>query len=81
MDVIRHFRDYIEAAPDDLTAYAALLHAPDGAPLVGVIACYCGETADGERVLKPLGAREITITTPEQFRKVVANLIEEMSVN
>jgi FAD binding domain/Berberine and berberine like len=54
VDVIRHFRDYIEAAPDDLTAYAALLHAPDGAPLVGVIACYCGETADGERVLQPL---------------------------
>jgi hypothetical protein len=36
---------------------------------------------DLERVLKPMGAREITITTPEQFRKVVANLIEEMSVN
>src|SRR5215467_10153554 len=55
-DVIRHFRDYIEAAPDDLTAYAALLHAPDGAPLVGVIACYCGDIADGERVLQPLRA-------------------------
>ena len=54
VDVIRHFRDYIEAAPDDLTAYAALLHAPDGSPLVGVIACYCGEIADGERVLQPL---------------------------
>jgi len=54
VDVIRHFRDYVETAPDDLTAYAALLHAPDGAPLVGVIACYCGATADGERVLKPL---------------------------
>ena len=54
MDVIRHFRDYIESAPDDLTAYAALLHAPDGAPLVGVIACYCGEIAEGERVLEPL---------------------------
>ena len=54
VDVIRHFRDYIEAAPDGLTAYAALLHAPDGAPLVGIIACYCGEMADGERVLQPL---------------------------
>ena len=54
VDVIRHFRDCIEAAPDDLTAYAALLHAPDGAPLVGVIACFCGPIADGERVLQPL---------------------------
>ena len=56
VDVIRHFRDYIEDAPDDLTAYAALLHAPDGAPLVGVIACYCGQITDGERVLQPLRA-------------------------
>ena len=56
IDVIRHFRDYIETAPDELTAYAALLHAPDGAPLVGVIACYCGEIAEGERVLRPLRA-------------------------
>src|SRR5262245_53482147 len=43
VDVLRHFRDFIEAAPDELTAYGALLHGPDGSPLVGVIACYCGE--------------------------------------
>jgi len=55
-DVIRHFRDYIATAPDELTAYAVLLHAPDGAPLVGVIACYCGEIAEGQRVLQPLRA-------------------------
>ena len=46
-DVLRHFRDYIESAPDELTAYAALLHGPDGTPLVGVIPCYCGNSADG----------------------------------
>jgi FAD/FMN-containing dehydrogenase len=54
VDVIRHFRDYMESAPDELTAYAALLHGPDGSPLVGVIPCYCGSVVDGERVLKPL---------------------------
>jgi len=53
-DVIRHFRDYIASAPDELTAYAALLHGPDGTPLVGVIPCYCGALADGERILQPL---------------------------
>jgi hypothetical protein len=31
-DVIRHFRDFIRTAPDELTAYVALLHGPDGAP-------------------------------------------------
>src|SRR6478672_6540444 len=54
VDVIRHFRDFIAAAPDELTAYAALLHGPDGAPLVAVIPCYCGAIAAGERVLQPL---------------------------
>jgi len=54
VDVIRHFRDFIEVAPDELTAYAALLHGPDGSPLVGVIACYCGEIAAGERLLQHL---------------------------
>ena len=54
VDVIRHFRDYIESAPDELTAYVALLYGQDGAPLVGVIPCYCGDIADGQRVLQPL---------------------------
>ena len=52
--MIRHFRDFMQSAPDELTAYAALLHGPDGSPIVGVIPCYCGEIAEGERVLKPL---------------------------
>ena len=54
IDVIRHFRDYMASAPDELTAYAALLHGPDGSPLVGIIPCYCGNLAEGERVLQPL---------------------------
>jgi len=54
VDVIRHFRDYMTSAPDELTAYAALLHGPDGSPLVAVIPCYSGDVADGERVLEPL---------------------------
>jgi hypothetical protein len=53
-DVIRFFRDYIETAPDELTAYAALLHGPDGSPISGLIACYCGDIGEGERVLEPL---------------------------
>jgi len=52
--VLRHFRDYMASAPDELTAYAALLHGPDGAPLVGVIPCYCGTIVEGERILEPL---------------------------
>jgi len=54
IDVIRHFRDYMAYAPDELTAYVALLHGPDGSPLVGVIPCYCGNVVDGECVLQSL---------------------------
>jgi FAD/FMN-containing dehydrogenase len=54
LDVVRHFRDYIESAPDELTAYVAFFCGQDGSPLVGVIPCYCGDIADGEGVLQPL---------------------------
>lgn len=53
-DVIRNFRDHIESAPDELTAYAALLNGPDGSPVVGVIVCYCGPEQDAERALAPI---------------------------
>ncbi len=54
IDVIRHYRDFMETAPDELTVYAALLHGPDGSPIVGLIPCYCGDLKEGERVLEPL---------------------------
>jgi FAD/FMN-containing dehydrogenase len=53
LDVTRHFRDYIGSAPDELTAYIAFF-CQDGSPLVAVIPCYCGDIADGERVMQPL---------------------------
>jgi FAD/FMN-containing dehydrogenase len=54
VEVLRNFRDFMATAPDELTAYAALLHGPDGSPLTAIIACYCGSISDGERVLQPL---------------------------
>jgi hypothetical protein len=53
-DVIRNLRDRIAAAPDELTTYAALLNGPNGLPVVGVIACYCGPEQDAARVLEPI---------------------------
>jgi hypothetical protein len=54
--VIRHYRDFMATAPDELTAYAGVISMPDGTPAVGLMVCYCGDRADGERVLKPLRA-------------------------
>ena len=53
-DVLRHFREFMATAPEELTAYSALLSTPDGVPAVGVLVCYCGDLTEGERVLAPL---------------------------
>src|SRR5262249_34657772 len=49
-EVLRYYREFMKTAPEELTAYAALLSAPDGTPVVGMIVCYCGDLAEGERV-------------------------------
>jgi FAD/FMN-containing dehydrogenase len=53
-NVIRHFRDFMKTAPNELTLYAALLHSPDGVPVVGIIGCYNGDIKKGEEVLHPI---------------------------
>jgi FAD/FMN-containing dehydrogenase len=52
--VLRHYRAFMASAPEELTAYAGLLSTPDGVPAVGVLLCYCGVLAEGERILRPL---------------------------
>jgi len=54
VEVLRFYRDFMRSAPEELTAYVALMVTPDGIPGVAVIACYCGEVAEGEQVLKSL---------------------------
>lgn len=53
-DVLRFYRDFVESAPEELTAYSVLLTTPDGAPAVAMAACYCGELTQGERALEPM---------------------------
>jgi FAD/FMN-containing dehydrogenase len=52
--MLRHYREFLVTAPEEVTAYAALLSTPDGVPVVGMVVCYCGDLAEGERVLAPL---------------------------
>jgi FAD/FMN-containing dehydrogenase len=52
--VIRHYRAFMAAAPEEVTAYAGLISTPEGQPAVGVIACYCGALDEGARVLGKL---------------------------
>jgi FAD/FMN-containing dehydrogenase len=54
-DVLRFYRDVTTSPPDELTAFAGLLHAPDGsAKLAGIVACHSGSLADGEKAVRGL---------------------------
>ena len=53
-EVLKFYREYTSAAPEEIGAWAALLTAPDGHAVVAILACYVGASKDGERVLRPL---------------------------
>jgi FAD/FMN-containing dehydrogenase len=53
-DLLKFYRSFTTSAPDELAAYAALMHTPDGQPVVAIVACYSGDLAEGERLLAPL---------------------------
>ncbi len=55
-EVLRFYRDFMKSAPNELTAYAGLMSAPDGTPVFGIMACYCGHIESGRNVLGPLQA-------------------------
>ena len=49
--VLESYRELARKAPDELTAYAAMTFAPDGAPVAGISACYAGDPAEGKGLL------------------------------
>lgn len=55
-DVLAFYRDYTAQAPDELTVYGGLIHAPDGSgmPLAAIVLCHAGEPSQAEADLKPL---------------------------
>lgn len=55
-EVLKLFRDLTSEAPDELASAIVLITLPDGIPVAGIVLCYNGPIAEGERVLKPLRA-------------------------
>jgi hypothetical protein len=62
-DVLRGYLDFVAGAPDELTTIANLTHAPPapfvpkervGEPVLLILACWAGNTADGEHALASL---------------------------
>jgi FAD/FMN-containing dehydrogenase len=57
-DLLRFYRDAVAEAPDDLTVWAGLVHAPDGsgAKLAALVVCHTGDADQAERDLEPFKA-------------------------
>jgi len=62
-DGLRFFRDFMETAPRELSAFFAFLIVPPGPPfpehlhmqtMCGIVCVYCGDAAAGEAVTRPL---------------------------
>jgi FAD/FMN-containing dehydrogenase len=68
-EVLRFYRDFSSAAPDALTAYAALVTTPDGLPAVAITLCYAGPPEVGEQLIAPV----------RSFGPPLADLIRPMS--
>src|ERR1700693_3882119 len=49
--VLRFYRDFCPSLPDEAEAFAALLTAPQGMPVVALLLGYNGPLEDGEKVL------------------------------
>ena len=78
-EVLRFYREYTSQAPDEMSAWAALLIAPDGQPMVAILACYVGPAEAGEEVVRPLrefGPPAADLIQPMPYVKV-QSLIDE----
>jgi FAD/FMN-containing dehydrogenase len=68
-EVLRFYREYARLCPDDLTAFAAMMTSPEGAPVVAMLVGHLGDLAQGERLVAPL----------RKFGAPVADTIAPMS--
>jgi FAD/FMN-containing dehydrogenase len=55
-DVLRFFRDLTANLPDEFSAFAGLIHAPDGSggKLAAIIVCHCGDLESGRVATEPV---------------------------
>ena len=77
-DVLRFYRDFSSAAPDELTTYCVLMVLPGLGPVIAIIVCYSGaDLTEGERVIAPLrqfGAPVDVSIRPMDYTEMIALL-------
>jgi FAD/FMN-containing dehydrogenase len=52
--VLRFYREFAAACPDELSTVASIGTGPDGGLVVAIAVCYCGDLEAGERTVRPL---------------------------
>jgi len=55
-EVLKLYRDFTNSSPDEMASGIVLITLPDGTAVVGIVVCYSGPLAEGERLVKPLRA-------------------------
>lgn len=55
-EVLKLYREFTMASPDEMASGVVLISLPDGTPVTGIVLCYTGPLAEGERLVKPLKA-------------------------
>jgi FAD/FMN-containing dehydrogenase len=55
-EALKLFRDFTNSSPDEMASGIVLITLPDGTAVVGIVVCYSGPLAEGERLVKPLRA-------------------------
>lgn len=66
--VLKFYRDYTSKAPDEMSAWAAIMTSPDGEPVVAILACYVGALDAAQKVMAPL----------KKFGQPIADMIQPM---
>jgi FAD/FMN-containing dehydrogenase len=75
-EVLRFYREFTRAAPDELTAYAALATTSHGIPVISISLCYAGPLAEGERLVAPLrafGSPLVDLVHPRPYLQAISS--------
>lgn len=67
-DVLKLYRDFTHAVPDEVGISVGVIPSPAGKQIASVAVSYCGDVTEGERVLRPL----------RSFRPVLSDSVAPM---
>ena len=76
-DVLRFYRDFSTAIPDEVNTLGVLLTTPEGVRAAAIAVCYNGDLEHGEKVLRPL--REFGPPVVDQIGPMAYTALQKMT--